>query len=138
MKTIGDAYMVVGGVPEALVDHLDRVARMALRLGPAVASIEAARRHGIQFRVGIHCGPVVAGVIGTRKFIYDIWGDTVNLASRMESHGVPGRVQVTAAVEERLRGRFGFESRGLTEVRGKGLMPTFFLVGEAPGPASGA
>ncbi len=137
VKTIGDAYMVVGGVPDAQVDHLDRVARMALTLGPAVESIEAARRLGMQFRIGIHCGPVVAGVIGTRKFIYDIWGDTVNLASRMESTGMPGRIQVTAAVEERLRERFRFEPRGLTEVRGKGPMSTFFLVGETTGLPSG-
>jgi adenylate cyclase len=77
--------------------------------------------------VGINCGPVVAGVIGTKKFIYDIWGDTVNLASRMESTGVPGRVQVSAAVEERLRARFRLASRGLVEIKGKGFLPTWFL-----------
>jgi adenylate cyclase len=79
-------------------------------------------------------GCVVAGVIGTRKFIYDVWGETVNVASRMESTGVPGRIQVTAAVESRLRNAFTFEPRGLTEVRGKGLMPTFFLTGSATVP----
>lgn len=129
IKTIGDAYMVVGGMSDGTPDHLERLARMALGLGDRVAEIEIARQLGIQFRIGIHCGPVVAGVIGTRKFIYDVWGDTVNIASRMESTGVPGRIQVTAAVEERLRGAFEFEPRGMTEVRGKGPMATFFLIG---------
>jgi class 3 adenylate cyclase len=133
VKTIGDAYMVVGGMSEGTPDHLERLARMALTLGAGAEAIETARHLGIQFRVGIHCGPVVAGVIGTRKFIYDVWGDTVNVASRMESTGVAGRIQVTAAVEERLRGGFQFEPRGLTEVRGKGPMTTFFLVGETTG-----
>lgn len=132
VKTIGDAYMVVGGM-SGREDHLECLARMALSLGDSVQSIEAARHLGIEFRVGIHCGPVVAGVIGTRKFIYDVWGDTVNVASRMESTGVPGRIQVTAAVEARLRDGFTFEPRGLTDVRGKGPMPTFFLTGVAPG-----
>jgi class 3 adenylate cyclase len=129
VKTIGDAYMVVGGMTGDAPDHLERLARMALRLSDAVAAIETARDLGIEFRIGIHCGPVVAGVIGTRKFIYDVWGDTVNVASRMESTGVPGRIQVTAAVEQRLRHAFDFEARGLTEVRGKGSMPTYFLIG---------
>jgi class 3 adenylate cyclase len=129
VKTIGDAYMVVGGMSHG-PDHLERLARMALRLGGGVAAVEAARDLGIQFRIGIHCGSVVAGVIGTRKFIYDIWGDTVNVASRMESTGLPGQIQVTAVVEERLRDGFRFEPRGLTEIRGKGPMETFFLVGE--------
>jgi class 3 adenylate cyclase len=132
VKTIGDAYMVVGGMQPGNPDHLERLARMALGLGGGLAGIATARDLGIQFRIGIHCGPVVAGVIGTRKFIYDVWGDTVNVASRMESTGIPGRIQVSAAVEERLRGRFAFDPRGLTEVRGKGPMPTFFLIGETP------
>jgi class 3 adenylate cyclase len=131
VKTIGDAYMVVGGMSVDGGDHTARVAAMALELAEAVGRIEAAIRLGIAFRIGIHCGPVVAGVIGTKKFIYDIWGDTVNLASRMESHGVPGRVQVTHAVRERLDGAFEFEARGLVDVKGKGPIPTYFLVARA-------
>jgi class 3 adenylate cyclase len=133
VKTIGDAYMVVGGLPERSDDHTARVATMAIELAEAVGRIDAAVRLGIRFRIGIHCGPVVAGVIGTKKFIYDVWGDTVNLASRMESMGVPGRVQVTHAVMERLGAAFRFEPRGLIEVKGKGPTPTWFLVGRPEG-----
>ena len=128
VKTIGDAYMVVGGMPEQSDDHPGRVAAMALDLAASVGRIEAARRLGITFRIGIHCGPIVAGVIGTRKFIYDVWGDTVNMASRMESLGVPGRVQVTNAMAERLSGTFEIEPRGLIEVKGKGPTPTYFVL----------
>jgi class 3 adenylate cyclase len=128
VKTIGDAYMVVGGLAERSADHTARMAAMALDIGEAVAGIDSATRLGLRFRMGMHCGPVVAGVIGTKKFIYDVWGDTVNLASRMESLGVPGRVQVTDAVRERLRGEFRLESRGLIDVKGKGPTPTWFLV----------
>lgn len=129
VKTIGDAYMVIGGLLEDSQDHTERVADLALALEERMEAIEAAARLGVRFRIGINCGPVVAGVIGTKKFIYDVWGDTVNLASRMESLGVPGRVQVSGAVEERLRGRYELEARGLIEVKGKGELPTWFLVG---------
>jgi class 3 adenylate cyclase len=133
VKTIGDAYMVVGGMSlDAGRDHTARVAALALDLADAVGRIDAAARAGIRFRIGIHCGSVVAGVIGTRKFIYDIWGDTVNLASRMESLGLPGQIQVTHAVVERLGADFTFESRGLIEVKGKGPTPAYLLVGRAP------
>jgi class 3 adenylate cyclase len=132
VKTIGDSYMVVGGIPIWSEDHVERVATMALALEGCVARIEQAARLGIAFRIGIHCGPVVAGVIGTRKFIYDVWGDTVNLASRMESHGIAGRIQVTHAVRERLHGRFRFEPRGLVDVKGMGPLPTWFLLPPSP------
>ena len=137
VKTIGDAYMVVGGLTERSEDHTLRVAEMALELADAVGRIERAVQLGVAFRIGINCGPVVAGVIGTRKFIYDIWGDTVNLASRMESLGQPGRVQVTHAVMERLRGAFDFESRGLIDVKGKGPTPTYFLLRRTADGAGG-
>ena len=128
VKTIGDAYMVVGGMPEQTDDHPERVTAMALDLAESVGRIEAASDLGITFRIGINCGPVVAGVIGTRKFIYDVWGDTVNMASRMESHGVPGRVHVTQAMANRLAESFELEARGLIEVKGKGPTPTYFVV----------
>jgi class 3 adenylate cyclase len=131
VKTIGDAYMIVGGMPTWQPDHLDRMASLALRLSDEVGRNEAAQRLGIQFRIGIHTGPVVAGVIGTKKFIYDVWGDTVNVASRMESTGEPGRIQVTGAVEARLRDRFDIETRGVVDVKGKGPMTTYYLMGES-------
>jgi class 3 adenylate cyclase len=129
IKTIGDAYMVVGGLEPDDERHVQRVADMALELAATVATVPAAAALGIEFRIGIHVGPAVAGVIGRRKFIYDVWGDTVNTASRMEAHGRPGWIHVTDAVHDRLEGDYEFEPRGLIEVRGKGLMSTWFLVG---------
>jgi len=129
IKTIGDCYMAVCGLPRPCAEHADRMARMALRM------VEATRQYGEQvhvplaLRIGINSGPVVAGVIGTSKFIYDLWGDTVNLASRMESTGVPGQIQVTRAVYERLKDKYEFESRGMVQVKGKGEIETWLLQG---------
>ena len=127
IKTIGDAYMVAGGIPVARDDHAEAVAEMALDM---VAEIDG-RRDGrrLQLRIGIDTGPVVAGVIGLRKFIYDLWGDTVNTASRMESHGLPGGIQVTDRTFQRLCDRYRFEERGTVQVKGKGEMRTWLLVG---------
>jgi class 3 adenylate cyclase len=129
VKTIGDAYWVIGGVPVAVDDHVERVANFALDMATSIDVLQAGRPRQVSFRIGIDRGPLVAGVIGTKRTIYDIWGDTVNLASRMESHGVPGRIHVSHAVYERLRDRYHFESRGLIEIKGKGPLPTYFLLG---------
>jgi class 3 adenylate cyclase len=129
IKTIGDAYMVVAGVPEPRLDHLEALATMALAMHAELADYNRATGRRLALRIGLHCGRVVAGVIGRKKFIYDLWGDTVNTASRMESHGVPGRIQVTDEAHERLRHKFAFEPRGVTEIKGKGPMRTYFLTG---------
>jgi class 3 adenylate cyclase len=130
IKTIGDAYMVAGGLHDRHAkDHAQAVARMALRMVAHVKAYgEKIGEDGLSIRIGIHTGPVVAGVIGKRKFIYDIWGDTVNTASRMESHGVSGKVQITDATRERLADEFELEDRGEIEVKGKGTMRAWILV----------
>jgi len=127
IKTIGDAYMVVAGIPQPVADHATAIAHMATDM---VNGLEAyAKRTGSELgiRIGIHTGSVVAGVIGTKKFIYDLWGDTVNTASRMESTGVPGRVQVSEATYLLLKDQFELEERGEIEVKGKGKMRTYLL-----------
>ena len=127
IKTIGDAYMVVSGLPEPRPDHLDALAHMALDMH---AVMDQYRREGLcdfRLRIGMHAGPVVAGIIGLKKFSYDLWGDTVNVASRMESCGIAGEIQVTEEVYRLLQHKYLFQPRGLIEVKGKGQMPVYLL-----------
>jgi len=140
IKTIGDGYMAVAGVSRPQVDHLPRLARMALLLPDLVERLSAAHGVDLKIRIGIAGGPVMAGVIGADKFSYDVWGETVNLASRLESHGLPGEIQVSGAVRDALGDRFVFVARGPIEVKGIGLMETWLLkeerVGDSKGTAS--
>jgi len=130
IKTIGDCYMAVCGLPHRSSDHAERTARMALRMADVTRDYGKEQGLNLELRIGLNSGPVVAGVIGTTKFIYDLWGDTVNLASRMESTGVPGKIQVTRSVYERLKDGFEFEGRGLVSVKGKGEIEAWLLLGE--------
>ncbi|MCL4768665.1 MAG: adenylate/guanylate cyclase domain-containing protein [Hyphomicrobiaceae bacterium] len=130
IKTIGDAYMAAAGLPEPAEDHAERLARMALDMLETVARVRAETGLALQMRVGMAAGPVLAGVIGTRKFSYDVWGDAVNLAARLESLGAPGRIHVCPVCRERLQHAFDLESRGLTEIKGVGRQETWFLVGQ--------
>ena len=129
IKTIGDAYMVVGGLPTPREDHVEAVAEIALDMLEAVIPFTTRNGKLLQIRIGIHTGPVIAGVIGRKKFAYDLWGDTVNIASRMESQGLAGCIQVTQAMYERLQDRYHFEKRGVVDVKGKGEMTTYLLTG---------
>jgi class 3 adenylate cyclase len=132
IKTIGDCYMVVGGVPERRDDHCAAVASMALDMLREVDAFNAQNDASLRLRIGINTGSVVAGVIGRKKFIYDLWGDAVNTASRMESQGEPSRIQATQAVVDAIGDRFAFEKRGEIEVKGRGTMTTWFLLGTKP------
>ena len=132
IKTSGDSYMVAAGVPIPAADHATRAAHMALDMMAAMADFNETSPHKLSVRIGIDTGSVAAGVIGKRKFVYDLWGDVVNTASLMESHGVPGRIQITNATRERLGEQFLFEQRDSIDVKGKGEMNTWFLNGANP------
>ena len=129
IKTIGDAYLAVGGLPGTRTDHTAAVVELAL--GMVDATLETDRERGTNWsiRIGIHSGPAVAGVIGTRKFVYDVWGDTVNVASRLEASAEPNRIHSSDPVADRLQGIFEFEPRGTVVLKGKGEANTYFLVG---------
>jgi class 3 adenylate cyclase len=130
IKTIGDAYMVVGGLPHPCDHHAVSIANMAIDMQTAIAQFNQDTGEAFSIRIGMNTGAVVAGVIGLRKFIYDLWGDTVNIASRMESHGVAGGIQVTEATYKRLTDTHYFESRGVIQVKGRGEMATYWLKGK--------
>ena len=129
IKTSGDGYVVVSGAPVARPDHAEAIAELALDMLRLATSLRDQDGRGVPIRIGLASGPVVAGVIGTRKFFYDVWGDAVNVASRMESTGALGMIQVSDETYARLKCRFALESRGMIEVKGKGLMQTWFLLG---------
>jgi guanylate cyclase len=129
IRTIGDNYMVVAGVPRPCPDHAAALAAMALEMRDYAATLP------LELRIGLASGPVVAGVIGRKKFQYDVWGEAVNTASRMESHGLPGQIQVTAAAHELIRGSFLCRHRGRISVKGIGPMDTWLLLGRREEPA---
>ncbi len=130
IKTIGDAYMVVGGLPTPRADHAEAVANMAIDMLHEIRLLSLDHSEPFSIRIGISTGPVVAGVIGLKKFIYDLWGDTVNIASRMESHGITGCIQVTAETYDILKDKYTFQRRGAIQVKGKGYMITYLLTGK--------
>jgi guanylate cyclase len=128
IKTIGDCYMVAAGVPSPRPDHAHALARMALDMQTAMGSVGGVGHLGLELRVGINSGPVIAGVIGRKRFLYDLWGDAVNTASRMESHGTSGRIQITRATKELLEDEFVCEPRGTIPIKGKGEIEAWYLV----------
>lgn len=129
IKTIGDAYMACAGLPVERPDHAVVAAELALGMREAIVAFRREQGVELDIRIGLNSGPVVAGVIGLKKFIYDLWGDTVNTASRMESHGLPGAIQVSASTHALLKDRYALESRGSIEVKGKGTVETYLLTG---------
>jgi len=132
IKTIGDCYMAAAGIPEPQTDHVDRAVLMGLDLLQSINDIREDTDLAIDVRIGVHTGPLVAGVIGTRKYSYDVWGDTVNVASRMESHGVVGALQVSDAVKQRLGAGFKTEDRGHIEIKNRGRIRTWIVEGIVP------
>ncbi|OBK76914.1 adenylate cyclase [Mycobacterium sp. 1274761.0] len=138
IKTSGDSYMVVSGVPQPRADHDKAIACLALDMAEAVADLKDAQGQAVPLRIGLAAGPVVAGVVGARKFFYDVWGDAVNIASRMESTDVEGRIQVPHEMYERLKNDYVLEERGVVDIKGKGPMQTWYLVGRRNGDTSHA
>jgi len=136
IKTIGDGYMVAGGVPEPRPDHAAAVIEMAIAMRQAASAIGAEFGEVLRLRIGLHSGPLIAGVIGTHKFVYDVWGDTVNTASRMEEYGAPGEVHLSAATRALVSDAYAFKPRGEIAVKGKGLMETYFLVTRGDGASA--
>lgn len=131
IKTIGDEYMVASGLPITCPDHLEKVSDLALEMLSAYTQLPVIQREKLGLRIGINCGPVIAGIIGQRKFAYDLWGDTVNTASRLQTHGQTGHIQVSAEVHRRLANQYTFESQGLIHIKSKGAMATYFLTGKS-------
>ena len=138
IKTIGDCYMVAAGVPTPRTDHATALAQMALDMLEAMCADDEVGRLGLELRIGINSGPVVAGVIGRKRFLYDLWGDAVNTASRMESHGTPGRIQITRATYELVADEFECEPRGTIVIKGKGEVEAWYLLGPKGDRASAA
>jgi adenylate cyclase len=122
IRTIGDSYMVVSGVPRRRTDHAQALVCMALEMRDFIAAHVFINGQQVSFRIGINSGPVIGGVIGKRKFVYDVWGDAVNIASRMESHGTGGTIQITRATYELIKDEFACEPRGTVNIKGKGEM----------------
>jgi adenylate cyclase len=129
IKTIGDAYMVAGGLPEPVSDHTRRAAELAIEMLAIVRDLRDSQQIDLRARIGIHTGPVIAGVIGMAKLMYDVWGDTVNTASRMETFGAADRIHVSGEMRDILGETYLFESRGKLDIKGKGMMETYFLIG---------
>jgi adenylate cyclase len=137
IKVSGDSYMVVSGVPQPRADHVEALAALALDMAEAASLLKDSRGDALPLRIGLASGPVVAGVVGSRRFFYDVWGDAVNVASRMETTDSIGRIQVPEEVYRRLKDDFVFQERGVVQIKGKGLMRTWYLIGRNRGTGSG-